>query len=179
MTPEDISQIETSLGIRLPDAYRRAVQPFPIPACAGNHDRELWDDPERLIAYNRELRAGAPGGVKPWPEHFFAIGRDAAGSSQAIDLRTGELWWADHSHLDRAGSYRHTESFAAWAADYLAGLREDLEGEGIDPGGTPERRAAAEEQSARESSRVGLGCLAVLLVGLAAVLITLWLRAHR
>ena len=111
----------------LPAVYRDLLTSFPIPAYAGNSDSSFWDDADRLIHLNRELRSGTAG-VQAWPAHMFAIGRDAGGSSQAIDLRSGELWWVDRGHLDVASSYKHQESLKAWADKYVRGLGEDLTG---------------------------------------------------
>lgn len=169
MTSEDLARIESSLEIRLPDAYRRVLQSFPLPAYAGNSDTDVWDDAERLIELNRELRSGGSF-VKPWPTHFYALGREAGGCSQALDLRTGDLWWADRGHLDGAGSYKHTESFDAWAREYFGGLRSDLEGEGGDAAAPPEARAELEEKNARANVRLsGWLVAAVLLLIVAAV----------
>jgi hypothetical protein len=101
---------------------------------------------------------------------MFALGRDAGGSSQANDLRTGELWWADRGHLDGAGSYKHGESLNQWAAEYFEGLATDLTGEGGDPAGTPQQREAFEEQNARSNVRVSAWLLVALLIAIAAAL---------
>ena len=92
MTGNDAARIESSLQVTLPAVYRDLLTSFPLPAFAGNTDTAFWDDADRLIQLNRELRSGTSG-LRAWPTHMFALGRDAAGSSQAIDLRSGELWW--------------------------------------------------------------------------------------
>lgn len=153
MLSGDIERIERTFGIRLPSSYRRVLEAFPLSAYAGNADTDLWDDADRLIEYNQQLRAGS-GGIKPWPNEFFAIGRDG-GSSQAIDLRTGDLWWADGAQLDLKTSHRHRESFEEWVDNYLDGLRRDLIGEGGDPAGTPSERAKVQGQNERSSARIG------------------------
>src|SRR5262245_22660114 len=106
MTAEDMRRIEDALGIRLPESYRTYLVPFPVPAARGNVDLGVWDEPERLIEYNLQLRAGR--GVKPWPPHFFAIGHAGDGCPTALDLRDGgdAVWWIDHGHLDNPGSYK-------------------------------------------------------------------------
>jgi hypothetical protein len=167
LTATDLTRIEAALGIRLPDAYRRLVVPFPVPAWRGNADTELWDAPDRLIELNRELRAGFAF-VRSWPPHLFALGRDGSGSATAIDLRdpAAPVLWADRCHLDGAGSGPEWPSLAAWAERYVADLRADLEGDAIDPDGPPEARERAEEEAARAGCRVllvllGLGALVV------------------
>ena len=172
MTADDLQRIEELLSIRLPQSYRSRMAPFPIPAAAGNADLGVWDSADRLIEFNLELRRGAPGGVKPWPVHFFAIGHAGDGCPRALDLSAGDaVWWVDHCHLDSPSSQREADSFSLWADDYFATLRQEMAGEEVDPDGTPEQRAAAEAKGAREGT---LGCLiAVVIVG-AVVLALIW-----
>jgi hypothetical protein len=179
MTPDDLDRIEQALGITLPASYRRAVDPFPVRACAGNAELAVWDAALPLIAYNLELRGGAPGGVTPWPSHFFALGQPGDGTPHALDLREeGVLWWVDRSHLDSPTSYRMTETFEAWVEQYFKDLREDLAGEGVDPDGTPEQRAAVEADLSRADTRFSLGCLAIaLLLAGGAYAFRAWVRS--
>jgi hypothetical protein len=176
MNHEDVARIESSLDIELPDDYRRLLVAFPLPAYAGNVDTAFWDDADRLIQYNRELRKGGAG-IKPWPVHFYALGRDEGGCAQAIDLRNGELWWMDHCHVEAAGSYRHEEPLKEWAAAYFEDLAADLEGEGGEPSGTPERRGEIEERNARASARFSAALLVILLLVVAAALV--WKRLRQ
>ena len=170
MTADDLARIEEALGISLPASYKAAVSPFPVPAAAGNRDLAVWDNPEQLIAFNRELRQGGSGGVKPWPAHFYAMGHPGDGSPFALDLSAGDaVWWADHCHLDNPGTSKEAEAFGPWAAEYFRVLREEMAGEEVDPDGTPQQREAAEAKGARQ----GLwGCLlfgavlTVIVVGL-------------
>ena len=166
MTSEDLDRIESALGITLPASYRRRVSPFPIPAAADNTDLGLWDDADRLIAYNRELRRGAPGGVPPWPSHFFAIGDPGDGSPFALDLRDESVWWVDHSGLDNAGTSREVESFDAWATEYITTLRSEMARDLVDPDGTPAARAKEERKSAIGGT---IGCVLGLVLFLAVL----------
>jgi hypothetical protein len=169
VTAEDIARIERALEITLRESYRAALVPLPIPAAAGNSELGLWDDADRLIEYNRELRRGAPGGVKPWPPHFFALGHAGDGSPYALDLSQGDaVWWVDRTHLDNPASGKEADAFGPWAAEYFKVLREEMAGDGIDPDGTPQARAAEEAKGAWQSA---LGCLllAVALVGVLAL----------
>ena len=168
MTGNDVSRIESALLITLPAAYRELLTSVSVPAYVGNSDTAFWDDADRLIELNRELRSGTSS-VKAWPAHMFAIGRDAGGSSQAIDLRSGELWWADRGHLDVPSSYKHQESLKQWAAEYFEGLAADLTGEGGDPSGTPQQREAVEEQNARASARFSAWLVVAVLIAVAAL----------
>lgn len=174
MTADDLDQIERELSIRLPEIYRKTVSPFPIPALAGNADDELWDNPTKLIALNRELRAGSTR-RQPWPEHLFAVGEMDGESDVAIDLRYPEAptWWVDHGYLENDGSGQTHSRFADWAREHIEGIRSDLAGDGQNPEGTPEERAAIQEAEFRGSLR---GCLVVAVVLILGVVAWVWLR---
>jgi hypothetical protein len=145
---------------------------FPVPAAAGNMDLGVWDSADRLIEFNLELRHGAPGGVKPWPGRFFAIGHAGDGCPHALDLEAGDsVWWVDRCHLDNPSSQKESDSFSPWADDYFATLRTEMAGEEVDPDGTPGQRAASEAKGARHGA---LSCLiAAALVG-AVVSALIW-----
>jgi hypothetical protein len=171
--PEELARIEQSLGISLPASYKAAVAPFPVPAAAGNSDLAVWDDAERLVAFNLDLRRGAPGGVKPWPPHFFAVGHPGDGSPYALDLSSGDaVWWVDHCHLDNPATAREAEAFGPWMAAYCQELREEMAGEEVDPDGTPDHRRAGESRGARQSL---FGCLILAAVVVALVAGLRWL----
>ncbi len=173
MTNQDIQRIETALGIQLPESYRSRMTSFPIAAAAGNRDLGVWDDAFRLIEFNLELRRGAPGGVKPWPAHFFAIGHAGDGCPHALDLSAGDaVWWVDHCHLDNAGSCKQSDSFVSWADDYFATLRDEMAGEGVDPDASPALRAAAEANGARQGA---VACLVAVALVAAVVALVTWL----
>jgi len=170
MTDEDIRRLQETLGITLPASYRTRMAAFPVPAAAGNTDLGVWDSADRLLQCR--ARRGAPGGVKPWPARFFAIGHAGDGCPHALDLEAGDaVWWIDHCHLDNPGSHKETDSFSARADDYFAMLREEMTGEGVDPNGTPAERAAKEAKGARESAA---GCVLAAVVVAAIVFGILW-----
>lgn len=102
---------------------------------------------------------------------LLALGSDAGGCVQAIDLRTTDLWWADRGHLDAPGSYKHQETFERWAADYFEGLKSDLEGEGGDAAASPEQRAALEAKNAQANARSTGALIAFVVVGIVALII--------
>jgi hypothetical protein len=160
MTSGDLARIEQALGIELPASYRARMLAFPIPAAAGNADLGVWDNADRLIEYNLEMRNGAPGGVKPWPRHFFAIGHMGDGSPYTLDLSDGDaVWWVDVGHLDNPSSQKEAPSFARWADDYFRVLREEMVGEGVDPDASANVRAVVETKNARMGF---VGCLLAL-----------------
>ena len=171
VTADDIARIEAALGVSLPESYRRTMVPYPVPAAAGNAELALWDDADRLIEYNVRLRRRTPGEGGPWPPHFYAVGHPQDGSPCAIDLRSPDasVWWVDHANLDEGRMVREGDAFAAWVETYFRELREEMEGEGVDPDGSPAQRAAVEAKNAR---RGWLGCVATaaLLGALVALL---------
>jgi hypothetical protein len=177
VTEFELARIEAALGVVLPGAYRRLITPYPVAALRGNTDTELWDDAARLIELNQELRAGGAM-VRPWPEHMFALGRDACGSVSAIDIRHPDwpVWWADRGHLDAVGSGEVAPSLEAWAALYVVQLRSDLQMNGVDPEGPPEARTNADDQAARAGCQLLLGLVGfAVLVVLAAWVLVKWL----
>jgi hypothetical protein len=171
MNLADLDRIEAELSIRLPDAYRDTMLEFPIAACVGNSDTDLWDDAAALIRFNLELRRGAPGGVPPWPPHLFALGHGGDGSPYALDLRDPSLpvWWVDHGAVASPGSGPVGSGFADWFRRYVDDVVHDLEADGIDPRGTPKERDLAEARNARQSCVAFLAFLAVVGAVLLAV----------
>lgn len=174
MTNDDVTKIEERLGLRLPEAYRQFVTPYPIPALAGNTETELWDDAERLVSLNLELRAGS-NIRKAWPAHLFCVGELDGESYVAIDVRetNAPVWWVDHGHLDGGGSGRTHDRLADWAGEYIEGLRSDLAGDEYDADGTPDELKARQEREARGANR---GCIIALVVITSVFLVWLWLR---
>lgn len=161
MTTDDVERLERELGIDLPSPYKKVVLSYPIPAYSGNADTKVWDNVKRLLEFNQELRRGLAGGVKPWPPNMFATGHAGDGCPTALDLNDGgAVWWVDHSHLDNPSSYKEAPTFDGWAEKYFEGLRGDLEGDGIDPDGTPDDRTLAE----RSDGKWFYGCITVLLI---------------
>ena len=134
MSPDDLDRIERELAISLPRAYRAALSPFPVPACRGNSDRDLWDDAEELIAWNRSLRAGSVG-APPWPTRMFSVGTAGASSCYAIDLdaERAPVWWVDQWRFDAKGTGIVSSSFEAWLEEYVRDLRNDCVADGIAP----------------------------------------------
>lgn len=109
-----LNRIEQTLGIRLPEIYRRSVVPFPVANEAGNSDAQVWDDADGLIALNQRLRSETEG----WPAWLFAIGQaEGDPSGYAIDTRTPDcrVWWLEQMHLGE-NSGPMEETFEAWFA---------------------------------------------------------------
>jgi hypothetical protein len=157
MTVSQLDEIERSLAIRLPDAYRRAVCPYPLRAYEGNSDEEVWDDPGNLIELNRRLHER-----EGWPGHLFAVG-EMDGAQTAIDLSepNAVVWWIDRG-IDAPGTGPLGQGFAEWADTYFADLVDDAEGT-FDPRNDP-------PGTRKEYPSISLlGCLATI-VGVAVVL---------
>lgn len=178
MNDEDLSRIETALGIQLPAAYKHRMRSYPIPILAGNKDRELWDDADALIELNQELRKGGSGGVNPWPAHLFSLGTDHGGCTMAMDLSTPEplVWWVDRCHLtDEAGSEK--ERFDDWIIEFVRDTSSDLTDEGLDPTASAELLAAQEKTSVWQDMTSCLGCLVTLSIALTALAwLVSWLK---
>ncbi|WP_165251360.1 SMI1/KNR4 family protein [Paludisphaera soli] len=125
MTERGFNRIEAALGVRLPDAYKSRLDPFPIPHEAGNADDHVWDDPDALIDLNRRVRDAFA--VRPrsdWPPWLFVIGQaegDPAG--HAIDVRdpTCPVWWIERLDVGGLGPSDGPtgESFEAWCTRWI------------------------------------------------------------
>ena len=165
MTEADMQTIERELGITLPEVYRKAVCPYPIPAWGGDVESELWDDASALVKLNRELRGGIYG-MQPWPEWLFSVGGDGE-AYIGIDLRdpNGPTWWLDHGHISNESSGKTHDCFTSWVNEYVKDIRDDLTGDGYNPDATPEEYAAQAKADAARNSR---SCLLVIIV-LAAI----------
>ena len=155
MTASDLASIEDALHIRLPAPYKELMIAYPIPACVGNSDTILWDDPVRLIELNLGYREGTGLGVEPWPENMFAIGDGGIGCPSAIDVSipSAPVWWVHRGRFDSPSSEKRDDSFAIFFKVYLREFRSHLLEERIDPDGSPEERQAILEEHARSDRR--------------------------
>jgi hypothetical protein len=179
MTEAELNGIEAALDIVLPSSYRDTMLEYPIPALVGNSDAYLWDDASRLIEENTLLRSGAPGGVQPWPQHFYCLGRAGGDDVYAIDLRTpnASVWWVDHSHLDIDSSGKTHDSFKEWLSEFVRDTIHDLECDGLAPDCSPEQRQSAHDESARQYGACLLWIIGIGLSLLALILaLTWWLK---
>ncbi len=156
MTEEDLNHIERELAVSLPDAYRHRMTHFSIGVLVGNKHTELWDDAEALISLNQHLRKLSP----PWPEHFFALGRDHGGCAMVLDLRDDPpaVFWADRCHLDEAGMKAKTR-FDDWLIEWVLDMTADLIDEGLDPTASPEQLASSGTSTTKEKLAALGSCL--------------------
>ena len=174
MKDSDITMMEQALSISLPEYYKRAVVPFRIPSLAGNTDYQLWDDAKRLVELNKQLRTGSR--TRPaWPPHFFAVGNPHDDEMIALDTRSpdGPVWWLDHGIVDSKASYQSHSKFIDWVDEFYRDTRSDLEGDGIDPDGTPK----VEKPMTRWGVlRYLLSLVGVAVLGFFIMLVIAWIR---
>ena len=177
MTADEINRIEQELGITLPPAYHDFLVPFPIPAFRGNNEIMLWDNVEEIVRLNKELREGDKH-RDPWPKRFFALGEDSGGCSDAIDLDDPEfgVFWFDRQHIDLSEGQRSDEKLEQWLARQIKDITADLMADAIDPDAAPKERREKESAGVKAQS---LGCVLVLLILAAVLLIGVWVGMKR
>ena len=82
MTPDELELLESSLGLPLPEQYRRALLEYPLPR--DPHSTAMWllDSPTELRQLNEGWRrTGRPPGL-------IVIGEDGGEESYVLDTRT-------------------------------------------------------------------------------------------
>ena len=134
MTDDDLRRIEATLGISLPESYKRHVGQFPVPYLRGNYDTELWDDADELIDRNLELRTKFIREHFPWPPHWYFIGDPLTACGYAIDLRdpAAPVVWVDHCDLRTIEGARG-QPFDEWISEWSLAAWAELKADGIDP----------------------------------------------
>ena len=139
MLGEDFRRIEDALGIALPESYKRHMDPFPVPYLRGNSDTDLWDDADKLIAINQELRTEFVRGHHPWPAYLYFFGDPLTACGNAIDLRDPSVvvHWVDHCAL-RTIQGASGQPWEEWFSTWVTSIRSDLEKDGIDPDADPD-----------------------------------------
>jgi SMI1 / KNR4 family (SUKH-1) len=128
MTEADVAALEGSLGVVLPDHYRRFLLNYPQPlidtkldlgwAQEAPADRQLANSGPRLIALNRDVRLPGTPWVgeagEPWPDNYFVIGDDQCGNYWCVDLRTADpgVWFYNHEVADFERQHGSLPEFA-------------------------------------------------------------------
>ena len=135
MSPDELQQIESALGIALPAVYKQLISPFPVPYLNGNADTDLWDSARDLIERNQQLRHDR---YQPWPEYWYFIGDPLTGSGNAIDIRDPipAVVWLDHCSL--SAKRMPATPLDQWVQRWQSSIFSDLIGDGIDPNSLPQ-----------------------------------------
>ena len=92
MTDADVDRIESVLNVKLPSAYRHLMTHFPVRFQQGTCEGPVWDDADRLIKQNQELRSARRSLGKNYeaiPPHYLFIGDDGGGWQHLLDLGSG------------------------------------------------------------------------------------------
>ena len=162
MTEDELDQIERSLGVSLPDDYRRIAQQYPIKFNAGRDELAIWDNAARLIERNREHRE-----KDDWPQQLYFMGDDGAGWQYAIDLdgdpphvvivEFGDVSTASPA-LPESSDNSEPTGFGQWIHEYLSSLRDD----GVD--------INADKWPPSESWTASIGCVVAGLIVLTIVI---------
>lgn len=110
MTDGDLDSIERSLGFPLPDFYRRFMAAYPRwlldrqPAWLNPvTEWDFTDNPERVIEFNRFVRAQEPGWFFDdirWPDNYLVIGSEYDQNYYLVDRLSGSETVYRWSHED-------------------------------------------------------------------------------
>ena len=86
MTPEELSWLESRLGVQVPSGYRALVTAYPEHLSAYFGDYDLLDDPREIVIEN--VRARRRGGARgsAWRPTLLVIGADDRGRFVCLDL---------------------------------------------------------------------------------------------
>jgi hypothetical protein len=124
MTERDLARIEKTLGVKLPDHYRRFLIDHGTALAKARKERgvPLFATAKEIIAANKELRKNPSlrdtnQDTEPWPLKYLIVGSDGGGDDWCVDLSSHDevVWFFDS---EAYGTFRHAEP-ATWAA-YLA-----------------------------------------------------------
>src|SRR5215210_7185118 len=112
MTNADVAKVESALAVTLPAHYRRFLLAYPQSLIDNKldlgwvqeapADRQLYNNPARLIELNRDVRLPGTPWVgeagDPWPDNYFVIGDDQCGNYWSVDLQASDpgVWFYDH-----------------------------------------------------------------------------------
>ena len=137
MTAADIDAVEAALAVMLPGHYRGFLLAYPQPLLDNKldlgwvqeapADRQLYNNPARLIELNRDVRLPGTPWVgeagDPWPDNYFVIGDDQCGNYWCVDLFTPDpgVWFYDH---DLGAFERQHDSLGEFGESLLAEITE-------------------------------------------------------
>ena len=110
MTDADLDSIEQALGFPLPGFYRQFMAEYPRwlldkqpPWFNPITEWDFADNPERVIEFNRFVRAQEAGRFfddVPWPDKYFVIGSEYDQNYYLVDRLSGEETVYRWSHED-------------------------------------------------------------------------------
>ena len=124
MSEAGVRRIETELGARMPEDYRKLVTDFPKEMVGlGIVRKEVFNEPHRVIEENLRVRGGDDSYLLfDWPATFFIIGESGTEDYFCIDIHQ------PHSpvyHFERLGFLfkRVAESLEEWVPEIIAEKR--------------------------------------------------------
>ena len=102
MNTDDVKNLETQLGLALPDEWVRLMQDYPVALQnlirhdgIGVREFELCNEPQLLAEFNEEVRDGliydSEGIAYDWPEEFLVIGDNGHGDYYCIAVNDPAL----------------------------------------------------------------------------------------
>jgi hypothetical protein len=110
MTNADLDRIEQALGFPLPAFYRRFMAEYPRwlqgrqpPWLNPITEWGFADNPDRVIEFNRFVRAQEPGWFfddRRWPDEYLVIGSEYDQNYYLVDRLSGEETVYRWSHED-------------------------------------------------------------------------------
>jgi hypothetical protein len=114
MTSSELDELEESLGIELPDSYRRAIGRLARKNPRGMLTQLVCTDTQQLVEMNEHVSGFAPvAGLPDWPDDLFVIGTDGCGNYYAIrhDEEDSPVLFFDHDRDELQQSADSIEDF--------------------------------------------------------------------
>jgi hypothetical protein len=124
MSPEEFSQIEACLELKLPEDYVHRLTEYPLT----ESEEDLFNTAEEVIQENERLRTEGYFG-SPWPREFFVIGQSSAGDPFFIlpDSNDHRVFCADHETGPKPDVTHLSEmEFCDTLAEYIDLTKETL-----------------------------------------------------
>jgi hypothetical protein len=112
MTPSDIKEVETTLGLSLPETYSR----FLSSGISSIDGESILRTPGLIIEATMMYRNGDLG-IPSWPPHFVCVGDEADACPYALNCNTGEVIHTHKGLLDEKPIARFA-SFEAFLAKF-------------------------------------------------------------
>jgi hypothetical protein len=133
MMEKGIAGIESAVGVKLPEHYRRFLLEHAQSLKAAKKKLPmrgiLYFEPKQITEINRGLRHNPRmieinGDSEPWPLNYFVVGTNGGGDYWMVDLNdTKEAIWKYDSE---SGGVIVPSEHASWA-EYMAAVKRDLQ----------------------------------------------------